>query len=200
MTSFKQYLSTREAASLLGVSQGTIQKMTENGELKAWKTAGGHRRIPRESIDAALQGRHEAHSHKAADRSLSILIAEDDRVLQRLYQLTIARWNLPISLEVVDDGFAGILAVARRLPDILIADINLPGLDGVRMIRTLRKNPEFDGMDIVVVTALDAAEIAARGNLPADITVFHKPIPFHELNGYVRAKLAERERRIARTG
>lgn len=38
-------LTTREAARLLGVSVGTVQKWVESGELSGWKTPGGHRRV-----------------------------------------------------------------------------------------------------------------------------------------------------------
>ena len=45
------YKSTRETAKILQVSLGTIQKMVETGELIAWKTRGGHRRI----LDASIE-------------------------------------------------------------------------------------------------------------------------------------------------
>ena len=41
----QQYLSTRQSAKMLQVSLGTVQKMVEEGDLIAWKTRGGHRRI-----------------------------------------------------------------------------------------------------------------------------------------------------------
>jgi excisionase family DNA binding protein len=46
----KSFCTTREAATLLGVSVGTVQLWVENGLLQAWKTAGGHRRVMRDSI------------------------------------------------------------------------------------------------------------------------------------------------------
>jgi excisionase family DNA binding protein len=51
------YLSTREAAELLGISLRTAQLWVENGVLLAWKTSGGHRRILRKSVDALLTER-----------------------------------------------------------------------------------------------------------------------------------------------
>ena len=46
----KDFLSTRETAKHLQVSLGTVQKMVETGELLAWKTRGGHRRILMSSL------------------------------------------------------------------------------------------------------------------------------------------------------
>mgnify|MGYP000630290012 CR=1 FL=1 len=44
------FLTTREAAQVLGVSLRTTQLWVENGQLDAWKTEGGHRRISRASV------------------------------------------------------------------------------------------------------------------------------------------------------
>jgi excisionase family DNA binding protein len=40
------YFSTSQAAKILGLSVGTVQRMVENGIFKAYVTQGGHRRIP----------------------------------------------------------------------------------------------------------------------------------------------------------
>lgn len=51
------FCTTREAAQLLGVSLRTAQLWVDSGILRAWKTAGGHRRVARDSIDALLRGK-----------------------------------------------------------------------------------------------------------------------------------------------
>lgn len=189
-----EFLSTRQAAQRLGVSLGTVQNMVENGALEAWKTTGGHRRIPIASVDALLARRRTQTSghHDAAGR-LDILITEDDPTLQLLYQMTMESWNLPITLRIVNNGFEGLLQVGQRTPDILIADLLMPGMDGFEMIRHLRANPDLARMDIIVVSVIDRETILQRG-LPPDVTIFAKPIPFHEIKGFLLGRLAARQR------
>ncbi len=189
-----EYLSTRQAALRLGVSLGTVQNMVENGALEAWKTAGGHRRIPAASVDALLAKRRNLtpSAHEAGSQ-LDILIAEDDPTLQMLYQMTLENWGLPIKLRIVANGFDGLLQVGQRMPDILIADLMMPGMDGFEMIRRLRANPDLARMDIIVVSAIDRDEIQKAG-LPSDITIFGKPIPFHEIKGFLLGRLSARQR------
>ncbi|MCK6390718.1 MAG: response regulator, partial [Azonexus sp.] len=98
-----------------------------------------------------------------------------------------------IKLRIVGDGFEGLLQVGQCMPDILIADLMMPGMDGFEMIRRLRSNPELARMDIIVVSAIDKGEVQQHG-LPSDVTIFHKPIPFHELKGFVLGRLAARQR------
>jgi len=190
-----EFLSTRQAALRLGVSLGTVQNMVESGALDAWKTAGGHRRIPATSVEAMLARRKSQSSTTETVASLDILIAEDDPILQKLYRATFERWNLPLQLRIVDNGFEGLLQVGQRMPDVLIADLMMPGMDGFEMIRRLRANPDLAAMDIVVISAIDSAEIARQG-LPEDVTVFAKPIPFHEIKGFMLGRLASRQRPV----
>lgn len=189
-----EYLSTRQAAVRLGVSLGTVQNMVESGALEAWKTAGGHRRIPVASVEALLaKRRNQTPSSQEAPQQLDILIAEDNQTLQALYRMTVENWKLPINLRMVSNGFDGLLQVGQRAPDILIADLLMPGMDGFEMIRSLRSNPDLARMDIIVVSAITRDEIVSRG-LPSDVTVFGKPIPFHEIKGFILGRLAARQR------
>jgi len=189
-----EFLSTRQAAQRLGVSLGTVQNMVENGVLDAWKTAGGHRRIPAASVDALLAKRRKQISRTVDNGGrLDILIAEDDTTLQKLYQMTFDNWKLPVDLRIVGDGFEGLLQVGQRRPDILIADLMMPGMDGFEMIRRLRAMPELSPMDIIIVSAIDSNEVRQR-DIPGDVTVFGKPIPFHEIKGFLLGRLAARQR------
>ena len=106
----------------------------------------------------------------------------------------------PVPFDQDADGLAdqpvaldGLLQVGQKVPDILIADLMMPGMDGFEMIRQLRANPALSRMDIMVVSAIDREEILARG-LPPDVTIFGKQIPFHEIKGFVLGRMASRQR------
>ena len=190
-----EFISTAQAARQLGLSLGAVQQMVESGTLAGWRTAGGHRRIRQDSVDALLA---RARSPSAPTRSggdrLRVMVVEDDRLLQNIYRETFLTWSLPIDVHVMEHGLDALVEVGREPPDLLIADLRIPGIDGFEMIRRLRDNPLSSDIAIVVVSALGPKEIAASGGLPEDITVYRKPVPFHELHGYVQALISIRRR------
>jgi excisionase family DNA binding protein len=190
------YCSTSQAAKMLGVSLGTVQNMVEEGALDAWKTSGGHRRIKRESVQALIAKRGSAQALPVmSEIGLSVLIAEDDVFLQKLYRKTMEGWGLPLTIEIVGNGFDALMVAGQRVPDVLIVDLIMPGMDGFELVRALHGNPALSATDIIVVSSMSRDEIAQRGTLPADVPIYGKPIPFHELHGFFRAKNTQKLRR-----
>jgi excisionase family DNA binding protein len=192
------FCTSREAARLLNVSVKTAQSWVENGMLQAWKTPGGHRRITRKSVEDLLVARHKVLKQvPAAQRArgaapLHLMIVEDDKQVRRLYELTISQWGLPLQMTMACDGFEALLRIGQHRPDILVTDLNMPGMDGFRLIATLRESELYAGLKVVVVSGLTPAEIRAVGELPRDIPVLSKPIPFDVLRGIAEDCLAIR--------
>jgi len=194
------YCSTKEAAAVLGVSHRTVQLWVESGTLQAWRTAGGHRRITYASVNRLIDGRRIAIAGgpvAATAPAVSgsgkprVLVVDDDPLILRLYELQMAGWGLDMELIKAQNGFEALIRIGERRPDLLVSDLNMPGMDGFRMIRTLREDVGTAGMNMIVVSGLDRGTIKAMG-LPSDIPVFPKPVPFGELrsaveNGLVRA-------------
>lgn len=197
------YCSTKEAAAVLGVSHRTVQLWVENGTLQAWRTAGGHRRITLESVNRLVDGRRAAigggaqastPAAAAAPGKPRVLVVDDDPLMLRLYELEMAGWGLDMDLIKAHNGFEALIRIGERRPDLLVSDLNMPGMDGFRMIRTLREDSGTMGMNVIVVSGLDRATIKAMG-LPSDIPVFPKPVPFNELrtavqDGLVRGQVS----------
>lgn len=187
----EKYVSTREAAKLIGVSLRTAQLMVERGELQAWKTSGGHRRILLDSVKTYLSGREH---RPAVPEKLAVLIVEDDSITREMYRRGVNRWELPLDVRVAENGYMALLEIGLRPPDLLISDLVMPRMDGFEMIRAIRADRRLDGMDIIAVSGLEKAEIAEKGGLPGDVTLLPKPVPFYELRGFIQAMLAVRRR------
>ena len=190
------FCTTREAAELLNVSLRTAQLWVEKGLLEAWKTSGGHRRISRQSIERLLADTStlpaEAPPVIAApvpvvNAALQILVVEDDLSLRRLYKIKIAHWAMQTNVSTADDGYEALIRIGHAMPDLMIADLKMDGMDGFRMLNAICSMPSLSGMAIIVVSGLDPQEIADRGGVPDGIPVLPKPIPFDQLHAYAQA-------------
>lgn len=193
----RRFCTTREAADLLGVSLKTAQLWSENGLLEAWRTDGGHRRIDRASVDRLLAngGNHRPQPPRPGpSERFQVVVAEDEDTLRRLYAIRLGAWRLAPQVTLVSNGFEALLEVGRRRPDLLITDLRMPEMDGFRMLQTLRQVPDLDAMGIVVVTGMEAGEIAQRGGMPEGVHLLPKPIPFDELERLAERMAAERPR------
>ncbi len=173
--------STREAAERLGVSLRTVQLWSEAGVLRAWKTAGGHRRILQSSVEELLQKRGGDLARPAKSDRYQVLIVEDEPDFRRLFELHLGSWGLPIELQSAPSGFDALVRIGAARPDLLITDLRMPGIDGFEMIRALQASGAISDLEVIVVTALTQHTIAARGGLPDRITVLHKPLRFEQL-------------------
>ncbi|WP_018953826.1 response regulator [Thioalkalivibrio sulfidiphilus] len=185
----RDFYTTREAAKVLGVSLTTVQLWVEAGILPAWKTPGGHRRLARDAVDR-LQREQQSAKQPALGR-LKVLVVEDEPVQRELYRLQFARWGLNLDLRLAENGFDGLIQVGREVPDLVITDLDMPGMDGFQMIRHLFRQVPGIGK-VVVVSALSPEEIRARGGVPEQIPVYAKPVPFAALRKLIEQELTER--------
>ena len=72
-------------------------------------------------------------------------------------------------------------------PDLLITDLSMPGVDGIEMLKALKRNQQLEDMQIVVISGLPAEAIEARGGLPLQAHLLQKPVNFDWLHGYLTA-------------
>ena len=192
----KEVYTTREAAELLGVSLRTVQLWVENGVLNAWKTAGGHRRISRESVDFILVQQQGALYTDELDKEIKILVIEDDLDLLELYSLRIELWDLPIKVLTAISGYEGLIKIGEHLPDIVIVDLILPNMDGFQLIKTIANVNQYKDIHIIVVSALTDEDIKQRGGIDKSIARLKKPISFAKLHQLVAEKMFHKIQRL----
>lgn len=191
-------VGTKEAAELLHVSVATVQKMVERGELEAWRTEGGHRRIPLRSILELTRSRTSVAP--PAGRPLSILLAEPNVSTARALGRFLHNWGSAVKLTSVDTATDALVSIGRAMPDLLITDLAMQPLDGFELVKAIRRNADMAQLRILVVTALSDEDIRARGGLDRRTLCYRKPLPFQRLAGFIDAQLMALDERGANQG
>lgn len=180
--------STIETAKLLDMAVRSVQLMVDRGELEAWKTPGGHRRIARASVDRWI-ATHRGPAMLAPNRtpapplrsamaaparSGGVLVIEDSKHYQNLVALLLREHFPNLKVTFADDGVSGLAMAGQLQPRILIVDILLPGIDGATLITSLRSHPQFAASRLIVITSLDEADRAPYRFALEGVTVVHK--------------------------
>jgi excisionase family DNA binding protein len=186
MNATPDVLTSQQAARLMGLSTTTVQKMVANGELEAWVTSGGHRRIFRSAVEKMMPNRVGLND-TAARRALRVLLAEDDDMQVAYFESLIRRSAHPISLSVATDGSQALIQIERQRPDVVITDLMMKPFDGYHLVRTLASESAYQSLAILVVTAKSHLEARQDGQLPAWVTLYQKPVPPERLLGYLDA-------------
>jgi excisionase family DNA binding protein len=201
--------STIEAARLLGMAVRSVQLMVDRGELQAWKTPGGHRRISRQSVTAWLAARRAGQAPVAAAPNTPaatanptaaatspsagndcILVIEDSKHYQNLVSLLVREHFPELTLTMADDGVVGLALAGQLQPRVLVVDILLPGIDGATLIMSLRSHPQFAASRLIVITSLDDADRAPYRFALEGVTVVHKSRLVTDLPQRLREVLA----------
>lgn len=144
-----EYLSTRQSAKVLQVSLGTVQKMVELGELIAWKTRGGHRRILASSLEQQLLRRKRAMRQKTTQNCVAMGIFRRTENSEELLQ-SIQDWQLKVEMEVAVDSLEGLMKAVSIAPDLIFLDALIPPVEQVHLIHYLSKNKDTQRIPILV--------------------------------------------------
>ena len=196
METDQDFVSTRAAAVMLGVALRTVQLWVERGSLQAWKTVGGHRRVVRASVEKLVAERAAAIAAGRPVAEFRLLVVEDDPRQRRLYEQQVPSWRPTVKLQLARDGFEGLLKAGQFQPDLILCDLQMPGMDGFRMVEALRQDATLLA-EIVVITALGEGAIRERGGLAPDLQVLVRPVPLAQIRKLVAERSGSRASRGA---
>ena len=92
------------------------------------------------------------------------------------------------------DGNAGLERVRREIPDLVVSDVMMPGLDGFGLCRAMKEDPELDFIPVILLTARASVESRIEGLEQGADDYLAKPFHAPELVARVRNLITNRQR------
>ena len=120
----------------------------------------------------------------------TILVIEDDDVMRELMQLSLVRSGYEVT--VAEDGVRGYDTALFLKPDLIVTDIQMPGADGIHVVRRVRDTPSLERTPILVTTAFGTGSATFALQLGAN-AYEPKPINSQSFLSTVRRLLVDRE-------
>ena len=119
----------------------------------------------------------------------NILVVEDSPTMRQLISFAIKR--IPNSHVVeATDGVDALKKLSSEKIDLIIADINMPVMDGLKLVSLVRGNPVFKDIPIIMVTTEGAEEDRKRAIAIGANAYLPKPIQTQELLKLVTSYLS----------
>jgi len=188
MDKMKDLFTTGEAAEICKVSQQTIIRCFDAGRLEGFRVPGSRfRRIPRQSLVKFMQeNRIPLDAIESGKRK--ILIVDDDAEIVELIADVLGR-DGRFETETASSGYEAGMATQRFRPELILLDYMLPDVNGNVVCQTIRKNPEFQSIRIIIVSGVVKQDEIAQLLKSGAQDFIRKPFDVAELTGKITAAL-----------
>ena len=119
----------------------------------------------------------------------NILVVEDSPTMRQLIGFAIKR--IPdAKVTEASDGVDALKKLSSQKFDIILADINMPIMDGLKLVSLVRSNPSYKGVPIIMITTEGAEEDKKKALAIGANAYLTKPIQTQELMKLVTSFLS----------
>lgn len=127
---------------------------------------------------------------RAAGEPHLVLYIEDNPANLRLVE-EIVRFRSDLLLVSAGDGPGGLALARERRPDIILMDINLPGMSGYEVLAALRRDPQTAAIPAIALSANAMASDIERGMAAGFFRYLTKPVDIDRFNEAIDGTLAQ---------
>jgi excisionase family DNA binding protein len=149
----KELFTTGEAAEICRVSQQTIIRCFDAGRVEGFRVPGSKfRRIPRQSLIKFMKENGIPLDNIDSGKK-KVLIVDDDAEIVELIADVLVR-DGRFEIKTASSGYDAGISTQQFRPDLILLDYMLPDVNGNVVCQTIRKNPEFENIKIIIVSGV----------------------------------------------
>jgi len=154
-------LTTYEVSRYLHVDLTTVINWCDQKKLIAYKTPGGHRRVQPESFLQFLKEFNMPMPPEFLAKikgSIRILVVDDESEVRAVIRKTLKKRLVGSEIFEAVDGFEAGKMVLDKMPNLVVLDLMLPGMDGFKVCADIRGDERFKETKILAITAQETAD------------------------------------------
>lgn len=176
----KDLFTTGEAAKICKVSQQTIIRCFDSSRLEGFRVPGSRfRRIPRQNLIKFMKENNIPIDNLDSGKR-KILIVDDDAEIVELIADVLVR-DGRFEVKTASSGYTAGIQTQQFRPHLILLDYMLPDVNGNVVCQTIKKNPEFDNIKIIIISGVvkqDEIDMLLKGGAEGFIK---KPFNIFEL-------------------
>jgi two-component system, OmpR family, response regulator RpaA len=178
--SMKTVFTTGEAAKVCKVSQQTIIRCFDNGQLKGFRVPGSRfRRIPREALYKFMKD-NGIPTEALESGKRKVLLVDDDAELVELIHKVLEE-DGRFETRIASNGFDAGMMVKEYRPDLIVLDVMLPDINGKEVCHRVRADPTLEDVRILCISGMIEEDKIAELKLSGADDFLHKPFDIEEL-------------------
>jgi excisionase family DNA binding protein len=176
----KTVFTTGEAAKICKVSQQTIIRCFDNGQLKGFRVPGSRfRRIPREALYKFMRD-NGIPTDALESGKRKVLLVDDDAELVELMNKFLDE-DGRFEVRIASNGFDAGLMVKEYRPDIIVLDVMLPDINGKEVCHRIRADSSLEDVRILCISGMIEEDKVQELRLAGADKFLHKPFDVEEL-------------------
>ena len=134
----------------------------------------------------------DPNTDRKVERRLNALVVEDSPPMRKMIVFALSRIR-ELTVVEADDGVDALRRIAGTKFDIIITDINMPILDGLKLVKRLRADEAYRNVPIIIITTEGAEEDRQRALALGANAYITKPIQAPQVIQLVRETLSLHE-------
>ena len=123
----------------------------------------------------------------AAEERPLVLVVDDDMSI--LFLVRVSLEHVGFRVEEASDGVTALMAFEQLHPDVVLLDVNMPGVDGFTVCATIRAMPSGQHTPILMMTGLEDVDSINHAYEVGATDFITKPLPWTVLNHRIRYML-----------
>src|SRR5262245_25695736 len=176
----KTVFTTGEAAKICKVSQQTIIRCFDNGQLKGFRVPGSRfRRIPREALYKFMKD-NGIPTDALESGKRKVLVVDDDFELVQLITRVLEE-DGRFEVRIAGNGFDAGMMVKEYRPDIIVLDVMLPDINGKEVCHRVRSDSNLEDVRILCISGMIEEDKVHELRLSGADDFLHKPFDIEEL-------------------
>jgi PleD family two-component response regulator len=192
----KRVFSAHEVANFCDVVNQTAINWIRQGHLEAYTTPGGQYRVYADVLAKFMQSQgmrlpEEVREILAEQAKIEeVLIVDDDQALNDLIKQFLDKKYPEFKVNQAYDGYDAGKAITEYKPDVVLLDINLPGVDGYKLCRQIKADENLSRPIVVAISGAHDRGIQDRAKEAGADAFLAKPLDLETLPDLIE-QLAE---------
>ena len=149
----KDLFTTGEVAEICKISQQTVIRCFDSGRLEGFRIPGSKfRRIPRHNLVKFMQENNISLDSLDSGKRKVLIVDDDPEIVELIVDILVRDGRF--ETQTASSGYEAGISTHQFRPDLILLDYMLPDINGNVVCQTIRKNPDFSGIKIIIVSGV----------------------------------------------